>query len=444
MTTTQRRATNLDAIFEARSVAVVGASANPRKHGHRLVANLKSGDPDRVVYPITRSREPILGFESYGALSELPAAPDLVLVSVPAEGVPDVIDEAVTIGARAAIVFACGFAEAGAAGGDLQRRITDSLRGSDLRLVGPNCMGIYDAESRLKATYYTQLPAEGGMVGFISQSGAFAGVALTELVRSRVGISRFASIGNMADVTHAELIRYLGADERTRVIAAFIEGIPDGAELLDSVTETSAAKPVVILKGARTQSGQVAAASHTGAMAGDARVWEALLREAGAIVAEDTDDLFDTASALARIGNRRPRGNRVGMVTISGGPAVVAADAVERRNLSLPDLRDELEEITPLVPEFASLANPVDDPSGELSPGSREGRRFGLCRHAAGDQRGTRPTRVRRRVRGRLALHRQTDRRLPRRGDDRADLHRGGHPDPAHCRTSRPCRQPDR
>ena len=358
--TTVQRSGNLDALFEPRSVAIVGASTNPGKHGHRLVANLKSGDPSRQVYPITRSGEQILGYQSFATLGELPEPPDLVLVSIPAEAVPDVIDDAVAAGARAAIVFACGFAEAGAAGKALQQRMTDSLAGSALRVVGPNCMGIYDVGTRLKATYYTQLPTEPGKVGFVSQSGAFGAIAFTELTRSGAGLSRFVSLGNMADVTHAELVRHLGEDEATRVIAAFIEGVPDSADLLDAISEASSAKPVVILKGARTKSGQIAAASHTGSLAGDGRVWTALLREAGAIVAEDTDDLFDAASTLARMRGRMPRGNRLGIVTISGGPAVVAADACERYGLRLPALDHELSDIKPLVPEFASLANPVD------------------------------------------------------------------------------------
>jgi acetyltransferase len=360
MDSTKQRADNISALFEPRSVAIVGASKNPAKHGHRLVANLKSGDPNRIVYPITRSPDPILGYESYAALSELPEAPDLVLVSIPAEGVPAAISEAAAVGARAAIIFACGFAEAGAAGKALQQRVTEAASGSGLRVVGPNCMGVYDVRNRLKATYYTQLPTEPGHVGFISQSGAFAGVAFTELSRSGVGLSRFASIGNMADVSHAELIRYLGSDASTRVIAAFIEWVSDGGDLLDAIGEVSPTKPIVILKGARTRTGQLAAASHTGALAGERRFWDALLREAGALIAEDTEDLFDSAITLVQTAGRSANGRRLGIVTISGGPAVVAADVCERHQLELPNLSDGLRDIRPLVPPFASLENPVD------------------------------------------------------------------------------------
>jgi acyl-CoA synthetase (NDP forming) len=350
----------LAALFSPRSVAVLGASSKPEKHGYRLVNNLRSLQSGVAVYPITRTPGPILGHESYRSVAELPEAPDLVLVSVPAEVVPEAIAEAAAAGARSAVVFACGFSEAGAAGRDLQERMLAGARPAGLRVVGPNCMGVCNLDEGLYGTYFTNLPTDAGSVGFVSQSGGFGGTAFKELFALGVGISKFASIGNMSDVTHAELIRYLGDDEPTRVVAAFVEGVPNGADLLDAVAEVSAVKPVVVLKGARTKSGQVAAASHTGSLAAEGRVWEALLREAGALVAEDSDDLFDTAATLVRCEGRLPRGRRTAIATVSGGPSVIGADACDDYGLELPPLDEQLEHARALVPDFASFGNPVD------------------------------------------------------------------------------------
>lgn len=350
----------LDALFAPRSVAILGASAKPSKHGHRLVDNLRSLRPDVAVYPISRTPGAILGHESYRSLAELPEPPDLLLVSVPAEAVPGAMAEATSAGVRAAVVFACGFSETGDEGRELQERMLAAARPAGPRIVGPNCMGVVNSDEGLFGTYFTNLPMEPGAVGFVSQSGGFGGTAFRQLSALGVGISKFASIGNMADVTHAELMRYLGRDERTQVVAAFVEGIPDGEDLLEAVAEVSAIKPVIMLKGARTKAGQIAAASHTGSLATEGRVWEALLREAGALVAEDSEDLFDSAATLVRCNGRLPRGRRTAIATVSGGPSVIASDATEAYGLELPGLDVALAGVRPLVPEFAALGNPVD------------------------------------------------------------------------------------
>ena len=351
---------DLSAFFRPRSVAILGASANPQKLGYRLVANMRATGYEGAVYPISRSVDEIESYPTVRSLTGLLEPPDLVLVSIPAEAVPEAISDAVSIGARAAIVLACGFAEAGAEGSALQNELVAQAEAGGMRLIGPNCMGVSDLRARLNATYFNDLPSIPGDVGFISQSGAFGGIAFAQLSRLGVGISKFASIGNMSDVTHAELIRYYGNDEETHVIAAFIEGVPAASQFLEAVREVSPKKPVVILKGGRTATGSAAAISHTGSLAGEAIVWESLMREAGATVAENSEDLFDSAAVLALSGNRFPHGNRLAIVTISGGPSVVAADACDAYGVELPNLEADLSELAPLVPSFASLRNPVD------------------------------------------------------------------------------------
>lgn len=350
----------LDAFFRPKTVAILGASTNPTKLGHFLVKNMRETGYEGRVFPISRSASEILDYRALPSLRDVPEPPDLVLVSIPADGVPEAIADAVSVGARGAIVLACGFAEAGASGAVLQDQLVATAAGGGLRVIGPNCMGVSDLRARLNATYFNALPDTPGRVGFISQSGAFGGIAFDQLTKLGAGISKFASIGNMADVSHAELIRYYGDDSDTEVIAAFIEGITDGAEFLDAVSEVSQKKPTVILKAGRTATGSAAAVSHTGSLAGEARVWDDLMREAGAVVSEDSEDLFDAAAALALEAERRPRGNAMVIVTISGGPSVVAADATETYDVELPDLADGLSDLEPLVPDFASLRNPVD------------------------------------------------------------------------------------
>lgn len=350
----------LDAFFRPRSIAIVGASANPAKLGHFLVKNMRQTGYEGQVFPVSRSAEEILDYPALPSLRDLSSPPDLVLVSIPAGGVPDTIADAVAVEARAAIVLACGFAEAGDSGAALQHRLVGTAADGGLRVIGPNCMGVSDLRARLNATYFDALPDAPGRVGFISQSGAFGGIAFDQLTKLGAGISKFASIGNMADVSHAELIRYYGEDPETEVVAGFIEGIPDGAEFLDAVSDVSAKKPTVILKAGRTKTGSAAAVSHTGSLAGEARVWDDLMREAGAVVAEDSQDLFDAAATLALEASRRPRGSALAIVTISGGPSVVAADATEAYDVELPNLSAGLSDLEPLVPDFASLRNPVD------------------------------------------------------------------------------------
>ncbi len=350
----------LDAFFRPETIAIVGASANPAKLGHFLVKNMRQTGYQGQVFPVSRSAEEILDYPAFPSLRELPASPDLVLVSIPAGGVQDAIADAVAVEARAAIVLACGFAEAGVSGAALQDELVGAAADGGLRVIGPNCMGVSDLRARLNATYFDALPDAPGRVGFISQSGAFGGIAFDQLTKLGAGISKFASIGNMADVSHTELIRYYGDDPDTEVVAAFIEGIPNGGEFLDAVSDVSAKKPTVILKAGRTATGSAAAVSHTGSLAGEARVWDDLMGEAGAVVAEDSQDLFDAAATLALEASRRPRGNALAIVTISGGPSVVAADATELYDVELPDLSDGLSDLEPLVPDFASLRNPID------------------------------------------------------------------------------------
>lgn len=352
---------DLDAVFAPRRIAVVGASADMSKFGSRLVGNLRRYGFPGEVHPISRSVEAIGDYRTVPSLGELPASPDLVLVSVPVQHVASIVDDAVKVGAKAAVIYTAGFAESGEAGSALQDDIRARAKRGGLRLVGPNCLGVRNFHYTMNATPMQVETPPSGPIAFISQSGAFGNAAFAALRAARIGLSKLASIGNMADIDHAAIFRYLAEDEDTKVIAAFVEGVRNIDDFLDVIRDVSPRKPVVVLKGGRSKSGQAAALSHTSSMAGDGRVWDALLKEAGANVVEGSEELFDVAACFARVGANVPKSRRTAILTLAGGPAVVAADHCDLNGLELPVLEGDLEPaIRDIVPPFASLRNPVD------------------------------------------------------------------------------------
>jgi acetyltransferase len=351
--------TAIDAVFRPKRIAVLGASPEPRKFGHMLVRNLRGFEFPGEVFPISRSAPEICGYKTYPNLREVPENIDLVLVSIPSQAVAAGIADAVAVSAKAAVVFTAGFQEIGAEGRKLQQEVLASATGK-IRLIGPNCLGIRNFHLPMNASPMPHAALEPGPIAFVSQSGAFGNAAIAALRDLRIGLSKLASVGNMADLTHAHLFRYLAEDSETAVITAFMEGVPNRELLLDTILTVTKTKPILILKGGRSTTGQRAALSHTGSLAGDGRVWESLLREAGATFVDSSQELFDAAAALARTGHRLPRGRRAAIYSLAGGPGVVAADHCDAHGITLPPLEDALQPLRPIVPPFAALGNPVE------------------------------------------------------------------------------------
>ena len=366
--------TAIDAVFRPKRVAVLGASADPTKFGHHLVRNLKAFEFPGDVYPISRSAAEICGCRTFPSLHDLPDPVDLVLVSIPVQHVAAGIADAASVSAKAAVVFTAGFQEVGDEGRKLQQDVVASAAGR-IRLIGPNCLGIRNFHLPMNASPMPHAVLAPGPIAFISQSGAFGNAAIAALRNLRIGLSKLASIGNMADLTHAHLFRYFAEDEETSVITAFVEGVPDVPFFLDTIAGVSRVKPILILKGGRSHSGQRAALSHTGSLAGDGRVWENLLREAGATFVGSSEELFDVAAALARCG-RLPQGRRAAIFSLAGGPGVVAADHCEERGIAVPPLEEQLQSLRPIVPPFAALGNPVE------VTGQTKREHFGTCAQA--------------------------------------------------------------
>lgn len=351
--------TALDALFAPGAVAVYGASASDAgKLGNTLLGNVAADGVDVVcVHPFA---ERIAGVQAVAALDR---AVDLALVSVPAARAEAAVADAVRAGSRVVVVLSSGFGEAGAAGRAIQDRLLAIARDGGARLIGPNCMGVVShlgADRWLNGSYFWSLPRTAGGVSFLSQSGAFGGMFLAEIRRRELGYARFASLGNSADVEITEALAWLGADPQTEVIGVFTEGIRDGRTFVDTTRAITAHKPVVVLKGGRSAAGAHAAAGHTGSLAGSERVYRAAFARAGAVSVETSAEFFDTLAAFGSEPLRR-HGRRVAIVTVSGGPGVLAADAAEDAGLHLPRLDARRQQaIRALAPEFAATGNPVD------------------------------------------------------------------------------------
>jgi acyl-CoA synthetase (NDP forming) len=350
----------MGAFFTPKSVAVLGASSDASKFGSRILANLKKSGFKGDIYPVSRSESEVQGCKAYASLRDLPSAVDLVLLSIPAGAVPDAISDAQAAKARAAVVYAAGFGESNEEGRRLQQDLIVRLDQGALRMIGPNCMGVRNLVPPMNASNNSAATDAVGPVALLSQSGSFGNAAYASFKALRVGLSKFASIGNMVNVSHADLIRYCADDPATEVIAAFVEGIPDIGALLDAVNEVAPRKPIVMLKAGTSPFGARAALSHTGSLAADGRVHTALLAEAGAIMVEDMQEFFDTAAAFAYSGRHLPKSRRTAIFAVSGGPSVISADHCHREGLELPPLEERLASLRPIVPSYAALGNPVE------------------------------------------------------------------------------------
>ncbi len=352
-----------EALFNPRSVAIVGASRDPTKVGYQILYNLKARYRGRI-YPINPHAEEILGLKCYRSVLEVPDEIDLAVISVPAPIVPQVAEECGRKGIPVAIVISGGFKEIGPEGAEREKKLIEIARKYGMRIVGPNCVGIYVPKVGLNTTFLN--PARMGFpphghIAFISQSGAF-GIAVLDWAAMRgIGISKFVSVGNKADIDEADLLQYLVEDEDTRVITMYIEGVEEGRgrPFVEALKKTTPRKPVIALKSGRSEAGARAIASHTGSLAGTDAVYGAVFRQTGVIRAYGMEDLFDMATALAM--QPPAPGPRVAILTVGGGSGVMATDACSDLGLEVPRLSDAtVEKLRKVLLPIASPYNPVD------------------------------------------------------------------------------------
>jgi acetyltransferase len=351
----------LDALFAPHTIAVLGVSRDPGKLGHRLLQNIRESGFAGAIYPVHPSGESILGYATTRSVDALPDSVDLALLSLPASAVPAAVKALAARRAKAAVVLSSGFGEVDDDGRTLQDEMLTVARAAGLRLVGPNCMGVYSAPQHLNATYFWDLPRTGGGISIVSQSGAYGGLIFRHLGSRGLGVARFLSIGNQADVDIAEVVEWLLDDPATTLIACFVEALKNGRRFVDAAGRATVRKPLVVLKGGRSAAGRRAAGSHTGALAGGFDVYRAACRRSGAVLAEETEEFFDAIETLVVAGDARASAPRIAIITVSGGPAVVAADCAEGSGVAVPSLTEETRtRLRTLLPAFAAVGNPVD------------------------------------------------------------------------------------
>ncbi|MEU7897141.1 acetate--CoA ligase family protein [Nonomuraea sp. NPDC049152] len=333
------------------SVAVVGASANPAKWGYWLARGALRGAHRRKVYLVNRSGAVVDGVATSPSLRDLPEVPELAVLCVPAETLPEVVDEALELGVRGFLGITAGL------GVERESRMVDRIRAAGARMVGPNCLGVYDAATALELAWGNFTP---GALGIVSQSGQL-GLELAGLAgEAGIGVSRFVSVGNQADVTAAEMVAGLAGHDRTAVVVLYLESFMDGRRLVETLAELrSAGKPVIVLTVGTSQAGREAALSHTGALTSGTEVVEAACRAAGAILAQTPAQAVDVAQLL--LDAPAPVGRRIAVVGDGGGQGAIAADVLSRHGLIVPPLGTaSCAEVSALLPSGAGVRNPID------------------------------------------------------------------------------------
>jgi acetyl coenzyme A synthetase (ADP forming)-like protein len=352
---------SLDPFFTPNSIAVIGASTKTHKLGYAVLDNLVNGGfliEDRHVYPINPKAETILDLPAYPSVNDVPGPIDLAVIVIPYPLVPGALRTCGEKEIPAAIVISAGFREAGMEGLQRERELIEIAQEYNIRLIGPNCLGVIDTVTPMNASFSAGLPP-GGPMAFMSQSGALGTAILDWAQAGRLGLSKFVSLGNKADVSETDLLLAWQDDPHSRVILCYIEGLPDGQEFIRVARQVSKKVPIVVLKSGITQAGSRAVSSHTGSLAGSEQAYQAAFHQAGVLRADSLQDLFDFALGFGYLPPLR--GDRIAIITNAGGPGILATDALERAGLRLARFEPEcIRELEQFLPDAASAANPVD------------------------------------------------------------------------------------
>ena len=345
-------------LFNPESVAIVGASTHEGKIGHILVKNLLTYDYPGKIFPINPKASEILGLKAYSSLKNIPERVDLAIIAVKPVDVLETIKICGEKNIEAAIVISAGFKETGPKGAKLEQELKKLAKENGIRILGPNCLGLIDTHSKLNASFATGMP-EQGEIGFFSQSGAMCVAILDWVLGEKIGFSKFISLGNKTDISEIDMLIALGEDKNTKVILGYLEGIENGPAFIQVAQEVSKKKPIVIIKAGVTSAGAKAVSSHTGSLAGSESAYQAAFKQSGVIRAKTINELFNYA--LAFVKQPLPKGPRVAILTNSGGPGIIAADACDQSALQLVRLNSETaEKLRSFLPPVASFVNPID------------------------------------------------------------------------------------
>ena len=350
----------LDSLFRPRSVAVIGASTKDLSIGNRVIKNLVDFGFTGTVYPINPSADEVRGIKAYKSILDCPDNIDVVHMVIPAKFVPQAVEDCGKKGVKHIIINSGGFSETGAEGTAIEKDFLARAKRYGIRILGPNCQGIINSDAAIRAyCNFTFTKPEPGFISIVALSGGVAEVVHQAFAQAGVGTRIYASNGNAVDVTIPEIMRYLGDDDGTRVIVTYVEGLRDPANFMRTATAVAAQKPILAMKAGRTREGAKAAASHTGGLAKEDIATDLIFKKAGILSFRDEGHLIQAAAAFAT--QPIPKGNRVGIITNTGGPAVIATDVLVGAGCTLPPLSEATHARlkAALYPE-ASVGNPVD------------------------------------------------------------------------------------
>ena len=353
---------NIEPIMNPRSIAVVGATDRPGSVGLAVFRNILDAGFQGLVYPVNPKAKTVQNVRAYPKLSDIPDEVDVAVIIVPAEIVCSVLEEAGQKQVKGAIVISAGFKEVGERGAEREGQLKETVAKYGIRTIGPNCLGVINNNEkvRLNASFATKMP-KAGNIAFISQSGALCTAVLDYTDGKNIGFSKFVSFGNKADVNEIDLLNYLKNDPDTYVILMYLEDIAHGRAFLETAREITwqAHKPILAIKSGRSAEGALAAASHTGSLAGSDSAYDAIFRQSGILRVEGVDELFNCALAFAK--QPIPKGNRIAIVTNAGGPGIMATDAAIRHDLKIATFSEETKQkLKQELPPTASIQNPVD------------------------------------------------------------------------------------
>lgn len=347
-----------------KSVAVIGASNNPKKTGGRLISYLTMHDYANTIYPVNPKESIVQGRPCYHSIQELPDNIDLALVILPVQHVLKAMEDCASKGIKVLAIYSSGFAELGKEGELIQEQLVKKARKLNLFICGPNMIGIVNTHQNFFGSFSMSVETPNipkhGKIAFISQSGAIGGGLLSRLWTEGIGISHFISSGNEADLDSSDFISYLASDVNTDIICVYLEGIRDGQKFIKALkTAQGSGKPVIIYKNGRTSLGKKSVQSHTGSLAGDFLVYEAVFKQYGVISVDQLEEMFEVAKALLVVHNIS--GKNVAVISTSGGACTIIADSCIKHGLNLPAFSEQTQErLGNILPDFGAVQNPFD------------------------------------------------------------------------------------
>jgi len=348
----------VDFFFFPKSIAVIGATANPKKFGNAVTVNiLKDKHPNIKLFLISPNREEILGLKCYPSILDVPQAVDIAIILVPAKIVHLVIDECIEKQVKGIIIITAGFSEIDEKGREEEKIIAQKCKQAGIRVMGPNCVGIQNVDLNLNASFIQNAPP--GNISMISQSGSFGCASFYALEQEGLGISKFANIGNNIDVSFGDVLEFFNHDKNSKIISIYMETIKDGKKFFDKLSEIVPKKPLILLKGGKTSIGMKAASSHTGSLSSNYKILKVAINQAGAILCENASDFITALKTFSLL--PIPKGKQIGVLTNSGGSSVLFSDKLEEFNLGLSlfskELKNKMREF--LIP-LVKLVNPLD------------------------------------------------------------------------------------